>query len=184
MKKNCSFSKSAFHIYTRSCSPVGRPSLLPPKIARSGDIQMKISASWLIIWLRQIFWIFSPRWIFPYRCLYAFQHDNAWDILSHWPPKYHSQRILCTAEEYHDFILEYQYQEIPRGRFSWRENLRRILSQWRNFWIAKDLWWWLLWTYWNSSVGNIFENVISLNSNLIHSASVIALTLGRMNILS
>ena len=84
-------------IYTSFWSPVGKSSSLPPKMPRSGDIQMKISASSPIIWLRQIFWIFSLPRIFPYRCLYAFQHDNARDILSHWPPKYHSERILCTT---------------------------------------------------------------------------------------
>ena len=75
------------------------------KIPRSADIQMKISASSPIIWLRQIFRIFSLHRIFPYRCLYAFQHDNARDILSHWPPKYHSERILCTTEEFSGIFM-------------------------------------------------------------------------------
>ena len=64
----------------------------------------------------------------------------------------YSRRILKNI---HDNILRISISRNSKS-FSWRENLRRILSEWRNFWIAKDLWWWLLWSYWNSSVvGNI-----------------------------
>ena len=80
-------------------------------------------------------------------------------------------------------FLEYQYQEIPRdlvGEKIWEEYFQSgAISESQKiydddfFEVTETLQW-----------EHLFENVISLNSNLIHSANVIALTLGWMNILS
>ena len=162
----------------RFTSPVGSFSSLPPKIPRNGDIQMKISrfmADHLAP--TDILNIFSSARFFhivaftPFRTTMRgiYYHIGLWNTTH---KEYFIRERNSPANIFMTLFLENWYEGRLVGYNIWEEYF-----QWRNFWIAKDLWWWLLWTYSNSSVRKTFENVRSLNPNI--QTSFIAATLER-----